>query len=54
LPVVEHPSAVPPQSTHAAPSGPQAVAEGIVHVEPEQQPPVQDTALQTQAPPMQT
>ena len=43
-----------PQPTHAEPSVPQAETDGIVHVDPVQQPPMQDVALQTHAPPEQT
>jgi len=53
-PADEHVSAVVPQSTHAAPSGPHALTDGDVHVVPEQQPPGHEPRLQTHAPPEQT
>jgi hypothetical protein len=48
-PVPEQPSALVPQSTHAAPAVPQAVVEGVVHVEPTQHPVGQFDALQVVA-----
>ena len=53
MPEDEHASAVIPQLTQAAPSGPHAEVDGVVHDVPEQQPPGQEVASQTHAPPMQ-
>ncbi len=51
-PVTEQPSPVVPQFVHIAPPVPQAIAEGVVHVVPEQQPLGHDAASQTQLPPL--
>jgi hypothetical protein len=50
-PVAEQPSAVVPQLVHMAPAVPHAVADGVVHVVPEQQPLEHEVALHTHTPP---
>ncbi len=51
LPLVEQPSPVVPQLAHVAPFVPHAIADGVVHVVPEQQPVGQDAESQTHFPP---
>ncbi len=51
LPLAEQPSPVVPQLAQVAPCVPHAVADGVVHVLPEQQPVGHDAASQTHWPP---
>lgn len=50
-PLAEQPSPVVPQLVHVAPLVPQAIADGVVHVVPEQQPLAHEAASQTHLPP---
>jgi hypothetical protein len=50
-PLVEQPSPVVPQSVHMPPAVPHAMAEGVVHVVPVQQPVGHDAMSHTHLPP---